>query len=416
MAASGLGLYSPSDKWSAGKRVAFRFGLLYFALYCLTNQIFGGVLPVPKIEIPDLGSLPPVRPVVLWTASHLFHAPPPVLFAETGSGDRTFDWVLVFCALMAAAIGTAVWSALDRRRESYTRAYRWFHLGIRFAVASEMVTYGMIKAVPMQMPFPFLTRLVEPFGNFSPMGILWNSVGASPAYEMCTGSAELLAGVLLFFPRTTLLGALVALGDSIFIFTLNMTYDVPVKVFSFHLIVMSLVLLGPDLGRLRRFFLSSGTVEGPRLPVWGRRAVVAQAIYGALVLAGYGQAAWERWHSFGPGAPKSELYGIWNVAEPKDGWRRVIFERPGNLTLQRMDDSFARFEAKIDGGQIALTKAADKTWTAEWRFQRAGADGLRIEGEMDGKALRWELKLVDRAKLMLISRGFHWIQEYPFNR
>jgi len=26
------------------------------------------------------------------------------------------------------------------------------------------------------------------------------------------------------------------------------------------------------------------------------------------------------------------------------------------------------------------------------------------------------LVLVDRSKLLLVSRGFHWVQDYPFNR
>jgi hypothetical protein len=27
-----------------------------------------------------------------------------------------------------------------------------------------------------------------------------------------------------------------------------------------------------------------------------------------------------------------------------------------------------------------------------------------------------QLRLVDRSKFMVVSRGFHWVQEYPFNR
>jgi hypothetical protein len=33
-----------------------------------------------------------------------------------------------------------------------------------------MVRYGFGKVIPMQMPPVFLSRLVEPFGHFSPMG------------------------------------------------------------------------------------------------------------------------------------------------------------------------------------------------------------------------------------------------------
>jgi hypothetical protein len=103
-----------------------------------------------------------------------------------------------------------------------------------------MLSYGMIKAIPLQMPAPGLTRLLEPFGRFSPMGVLWYSIGASRPYEIFAGCAELAGGILLFIPQTATLGALICLADSIQIFTLNMTYDVPVKPFSFHLIVLSL--------------------------------------------------------------------------------------------------------------------------------------------------------------------------------
>ena len=56
-------------------------------------------------------------------------------------------------------------------------------------------------------------RLIEPFGNFSLMGVLWASIGASRPYEIFAGCAETLGGILLIFPRTTTLGALVCLLD-----------------------------------------------------------------------------------------------------------------------------------------------------------------------------------------------------------
>jgi hypothetical protein len=109
-----------------------------------------------------------------------------------------------------------------------------------------MFLYGLAKVIPLQMPFPYLTRLLEPYGNFSPMAVLWSSIGASTSYEIFAGCAETLGGILLLTPRTTTLGAMVCLADMIQVFMLNMTYDVPVKLFSFHLILFSLLLLAPD--------------------------------------------------------------------------------------------------------------------------------------------------------------------------
>ena len=102
----------------------------------------------------------------------------------------------------------------------------------------------------------------------------------------------------------------------------------------------------------------------------------------------------------------------------KDRWRRVIFERPTGMTFQRMDDTFVNYGAIIDAknGGIALTKGSDKNWNASLKFQRPGHDQLTLDGEMDGHRFHLQLQLLDRNKLLLVNRGFHWIQEYPFNR
>src|SRR5215469_12810776 len=106
-------------QWSTATRTGFRFCFLYFSLYSLFTQIATSLLPLPKVDIPDLSTFFPMRPIILWTAAHAFRVPQPPSFAQTGSGDRTFDWVLVFCLLVIAAIGTVIWSAQDRHRLNY---------------------------------------------------------------------------------------------------------------------------------------------------------------------------------------------------------------------------------------------------------------------------------------------------------
>src|SRR5580704_6882018 len=182
-------------RWSLGLRVAFRFCFVYFGLYCLCTQIVGGLISIPKMEAIDPSGLWPIKQVTFWTAAHIFHAQLPLVYTGSGSGDKTFDWVLAFCLLVFAVLVTAIWSILDRKRENYVTLNKWFRLFIRFALASEMFLYGLDKVIPLQMPFPFLTKLIEPFGDFSPMGVLWYSVGAAPAYETFAGSAEMLGGV-----------------------------------------------------------------------------------------------------------------------------------------------------------------------------------------------------------------------------
>ena len=65
---------------------------------------------------------------------------------------------------------------------------------------------------------------------------------------------------------------------------------------------------------------------------------------------------------------------------------------------------------------LVLTKGSDKNWKATFTFQRPTPNRLTLDGEMDGRKTQMQLQLVDRTKFLLLSRGFHWIQEYPLNR
>ncbi|HLK52080.1 MAG TPA: DoxX family protein [Candidatus Angelobacter sp.] len=428
---------APKEQWSLGLRIAFRFCVTYFTLFGLSNQILGGLFLIPKVEIPEMSGFWPLRQITFWTAAHIFRIKHDLVYTGSGSGDKTFDWVLAFCLLVIATAATVLWSILDRRRENYVTFHKWFRLAMRFVLASEMLLYGLDKVIPLQMPFPYLTRLLEPYGNFSPMAVIWSSVGASHSYEIFTGCAETLGGILLLLPRTATLGALVCLADMIQVFMLNMTYDVPVKLFSFHLLLFSLFLLAPDARRLLDFFFTDRTVGPSRqAPLFrslraNRMAVVLQVAFGLYLIGMNIHSGIGAWRQYGEGRPKSLLYGIWNVDQmsvdgairpplltDKDRWRRIIFDFQSFATFQRLDDSVAGFGSAINDKDklLTLTKGSDKNWKANFTYARPATDQLELNGSMDGHQVQMKLKLLDRDKFTLVNRGFHWINEYPFQR
>src|SRR5579859_1268542 len=418
-------------RWSPALRISFRFWMVYLGLYCLATQIIANLFTA--FGRSDLATLWPLRPVIIWTAAHIFrvNAPLSVFFeGNSGTSDDMFGWVMTFCLLVIATAATVVWSLLDRRRENYAELHKWFRLFVRFALAGTMISYGFIKVIPTQMMYPTLIRLLQPFGTFSPMGVLWTSMGAAPAYEIFTGCATLAAGLLLIVPRTATFGALISLADMILVFVLNMTYDAPVKLFAFHLILLSCFVLAPDVPRLVRVALSTQTqlFRGVRA---NRIAFAAQMIFGLWLVGLYCHHSLGAWNTRGGGRPLPPLYGIWEVKQmsideqprpplltDSTRWRRAIFDFPDRMAFQRTDDSFAPYGASVNLPErtLSLTKKDDKNWKASFTFQRPAEDQLILDGRMDNHQVHMELQLIDRNSFVLVSRGFHWIQEAPFGR
>ncbi|HME36084.1 MAG TPA: hypothetical protein VKF84_12680 [Candidatus Sulfotelmatobacter sp.] len=421
--------------WGLASRVAFRFCFVYLGLFCLTTAAIARLFTTGWI---NPATLRPLRPLIFWTAAHILHVRATLAFeGNSGSQDDMFGWVLAFCLLVISVPATGIWSILDRRRENYVTLHKWFRLFIRFSLAGLMLSYGMFKVIPVQMPFPPLARLVKYFGDFSPMGVLWSSMGAAPAYEIFTGCAEVFGGLLLIVPRTAMLGALVCLAEMIQVFVLNMTYDVPVKLFTFHFILLALFLLAPDLPRLINFFFLNRTTAPPaQAQLFSTRranriALTVQILFGLWLVGMNAYGERQSWYKYGGGQPKSPLYGIWEVDQQTiDGqlrsplltdygrWRRVIFDSPTRVAFQRIDDSFARYAATInvEDKTLVLNDDADKTWKANFTFARNAPDQLTLDGNMDGHETRLQLRLVDLNKFVLINRGFHWIQESRFYR
>jgi hypothetical protein len=81
-----------------------------------------------------------------------------------------------------ALIATIAWSLVDRKRRNYTRLHEWLRVYVRFALGVTMIGYGSYKVIQSQFPPPSLDRLLQPFGDASPMGLLWTFMGASGSY------------------------------------------------------------------------------------------------------------------------------------------------------------------------------------------------------------------------------------------
>ena len=394
---------------------AFRFCFVYFALWCAATQVLGGLVITPFGALPALGPLWPMRPITEWIGMHVFGVA--ATFEPGNSGDTLFYWVQTFWIFCVALIAAAVWVRLKPDPTIVGSAFRrTFALFLRFALAAQMFYFGMAKIIPTQFVPPALTTLVQPIGNAPLSTMLWIFMGASLPYQVFTGVAEVLAGLLLIWPRTATIGALIAVVDMIQVFALNMAYDVGLKLISFHFIVMALLLLAPDVERLKNAVIARDL-----------RPSRGQVAFGVYLLAMFALLQARQWHApEGPAHPRSALYGVWDIEElAVDGdlhpavlndydrrWRRAVFDFPDRMAFERTDDSFARYGVVIDEQRrtLQLTKGGSQTWRALFEYQRPSDDELQMEGTMDGHAIRMRLTRVGLDTFPLLNSRFRWVR------
>jgi len=372
------------------------------------------------------------NPLIIWCGRLCLHRTVDV--TSNGSGDTSAGWMGLALLVALSLVATLVWSLLDRRRLEYGRGLRWLRVYLRFFVGSIMIYYGLAKVFHSQFPFPTVARLEEPYGDSSPMGLLWAFMGYSTPYNVFTGLAETVPAVLLFFRRTATLGALLLVGVLTNVVMLNFCYDVPVKIGSTELLLASLYIAGPRLRPLFAALMGRAVAADAEPPPFTRRHLiwagrVATIAFAAWVLIHDGTTIRGRARAR---VPSGGLTGLWLVdTEMRDGavvgaddlthlarlditaykdWMRAAY--------RRVDGRYDRLAFKIDSAKKRLTIDPDPAQpTGVWSYGQPDADHLTLSGPLDGHQRVLTLRRNPYTHdYLLVTRGFHFINEAPYDR
>ncbi len=420
------------QSWRLSTRVAFRFVFSYFLLY-----IFPGAVGALGADMPHNDAYRRMwHTIVPWVGENLLHLHGDMTEVANGSGDQLYDYILLLCLFVVAIVAAAVWSWIDRKRTNYDQLYQWLRVFMRLTLAVAMISYGANKLYRMQFPEPPLYRFVDYYGDSAPMGMLWTFMGMSRAYSLFGGIAEMLGGLLLVVPRFTTLGALVTFAVMSNVLMLNLCYDVPRKIYATHLVLMSLFLLLPDVGRLINvFILNRKTEPAPTVPLLkdpqlNRWALYLQYGIGVAALAvclNTAHAYAVKYSTYLPPA----IRGIWavdefaldGVSQPplltnQDRWQRVIFDTPDVLYVQGMDSRIGDFALQMDTTRktFTLTSPVDPNWKGAFTYEDPEPNQLVLDGNVNAHHFSVRLRRVDMSQFLLLNRGFHMINQTQVKR
>jgi hypothetical protein len=404
--------------WTTGTKILFRFFFVYLVCYA------------PASWWVEFSPFSPWNATVIFAGHHVFNIDITVM--PNGSGDTTWNFVQLAVIGSISVLATVAWTAMDRKRANYDKLLFWFLIFLRYFLAYMMLVYGLAKVFKTQFPFLTLERLTTPLGQFSPMGLLWAFMGYSKTYNLFTGSAEILAGSLLFFRRTTLLGALISISIMINILVLNLSYDVPVKLFSAHLLVVAMVIVAPQLKRLISFFiLNQATAPEDIRPAIAHpkarwvyaigKTIIILVIVGPLIQLGMQREA--EVTAFFP-----ERFDTYEIVEhktngvtvPEDDktrrWRKLYQVTKDKCALQYMDGAVIRWNFAADTVAHTMSLISPDSGTVyHFQYILANDNLYRLKGKLNEDSIYIAMRKHPE-EFLLTSRGFHWINETPYGR
>lgn len=270
------------------------------------------------------------------------------------------------------------------------------------------------------------------------MGLLWTFMGSSELYTIFTGVGEVIAGALLLFRRTTLLGSFVASFVLLHVFVLNVAYDVPVKLNSFHYLCMSLFLMSPHFGRLVNLFILNKPAP-PELQIqltgnkrlrWltaGIKFVLILYICVQPMVAAIREKKEMVDHSASrvraestTGKYKIEAFRkkvgpTWSTNVDKSQWAEIGLA--GNIMQTIFKDGFtiAWHCSVLETSHKIKMVSKDLATFGEFTFEKDG-DKLSMKGVLKQDSISVAAKRISDDAFLLSNRKFRWIQEEPFNR
>ena len=377
--------------------------------------------------------------VIPWFGKHILHLEKDITEFSLGSGDTTYDYVLLLFFVIMALIGTAIWSFLEKKSKEYDQFNYIFEVILRYFLGAMMLSYGLAKIFPpRQFSEPYFFRLLQPYGDSSPMGILWTFMGASQGYTFFSGLMETIGGLLLVHRKTKRVGALILIPVLVNVVALNFFYDVPVKLFSTQLLIFAILIAKPDFGRLYRMliqnketppqtfpkFFTSGKAREWRLVIRGFLLFSIVILQAHITYKKMERAA-QRGSS--ETLPMHGLYEVSRFVINKDtipathtdtiGWRYIAFEFPGSVQMHRNNMRRIGFRAEIDTLKKQLEFKNFRDSTDVYTFTYTQNDSIfHFSGFHKQDTLSITAEKRTREDFLLVNRGFHWINERPYNR
>ena len=436
-------LQNENDVWPLWKKIVFRFFFIYLILW---SKPWMWLNNIPGVYFITRYYNRFIDWIVRVANANIFHVRK-VLVHTQGTSDTSWGWTQQWLFLCVAATACVVWSLVERKK-NYIKLNYWLCLIVRYYLIYVAFEYGFLKIFLQQMPFPAQSQLATPLGDFLPMRLAWMFIGYSKTYEAFAGLMEIIAGILLLFRKTATLGVLLALTIFTNVMVINLSYDVPVKIFSINIVVFCLFLLANELNRVLCFFILNKPAAVCSLynfsysKRWMRvtKNVLKIAFVIAVIVlpfSKYWLSKYGHHVSTTTAKPNPIKPGIYDVLvyklnkdslpiSPTDSlrWQDVIFENGAAGSIKTADTIFRQryrrgyfgFETNttqhiINFRKLRTDSAMSNAIVLSMYYKTPNDSTIQLWGKKNDDSLYVLLKRSNR-HFKLTEKQFHWLSDY----
>jgi hypothetical protein len=179
--------------------------------------------------------------------------------------DYFQTYVALLFYLLIAIITTLIWTVADKG-EKAARFFNYTWIFARYYLAAILLGYGISKTLGNQFGRPDLASMIQPFGDHYPSRLFWEFMGASKSYQIFGGLLETIAGLLLLFRRTIIMGCFLSFALLVNVLMLDIAYDTFVRIRVVYFIVLTAFILLPYLKWLFGTFILRRVETLPIVP------------------------------------------------------------------------------------------------------------------------------------------------------
>ena len=416
---------------SFSQKLGFRFTFCFVVLFILS-------LPFPHTFLPSTGVYlqPFFEGLTKWFGDSILQIKEP--YTHQLVSDSTGFYIHAFLLTVIAAIGSIFWTVFDKKGRGFSSILKidlpyWFRVFISYYLAFQLFKYGFNKVFKLQFYLPEPNILYSNVGSLSRDILYWSTMGVSYSYTVFIGILELTPAFLLLFRRTRLLGALIAFGVLINVAIINISFDISVKILSSFLLLLSTLIILPDLSQLYHFFIiqqpvkyhqsNSKSTSSKHLCFYsiGKSFVVILLLLDVLFpyfkTQNFNDDSVAR--PFLHGAYEVELFVINQDTIPplqtkSNRWKRFFVHRQGYFIAENMREEMLDFPLQIQANAEQMTLQENTGMQLVFNYHYSSTDSLMtLNGILQKDTIHIEAQQVNLQQLPLLQKKTNWtIDDY----